>query len=861
MVTARRVPGRFADDGPEPDIRYIRTVDSPNCTGACGWLAAVQDGTIIDLKPAADYPDPAYNPRCCLRGMSATSLIYHPDRLKTPLIRAGERGEGKWREAGWDEALDLLAAKFKQIAAQYGPESIVFFNQVIGTGNVQKGAQVRLATLLGASYATGYDYNGDISMGYTETVGIDSLESESSAWAEAKTLILWGANILQTRMPDAKFVLKAQENGSRVVVIDPRAAQTSKAADLWLPLVPGTDGLLALGLCRLIIENHWLDLDFIRTFTDLPLLVRLDTGERLRASDLGLGTSDEFVAVVDPTQSAGPVNSADSANLAANSADSADSADSANPANLANSTNPDENNPATAGGTPPRFVGVSPQSLRLEDGTQVSLQGSYTVRIGSQPVTVRPAFALLSEHLQEERYALDNVARETGLPAGDIAELARLYAQNRPAQIIIGMGVNHRFHSDLAIRSILLLGALTGGFGKPGQSVDIYSGQHHVRFDISPWWYPDGHRPNVISMHYVVMPEKSPTMNAKVHLPRQGFHALFFSHANIFTTSHVNEWQRIRENLDFIVAVDFMKTSSTELADLVLPAPTFWEKYELVVTGPHPYAQIQQPVIPPRFESKSEFWMMKELARRLNPEWESYFNLSEEEVIDYLLANGGPISKGITLAALKKGPVRLNLPNPDVPLAENIANQIPLPPRAYPHQEGAQREFLKTGRMEFYKEEKSFREAGESLPTYKNAYSHLTAEERKFSLAFMTPHAKWRVHSTHVNNPWLQNLNRRPVVEINPSDASSRQIKDGDKVEIFNLYGRFQLWARVTESIRPGALSVDHGWWGRYLARGEYNNVLLPERVKPVQETYFLPAVYAPGQLWKDPRVEIRRVD
>ena len=825
MVTTRRVPGRFQDTAPVPEVRYVRTVDSPNCTGACGWIATVKEDTIIDLKPAADYPDPVYNPRGCLRGMASTSLIYHPDRIQTPLIRVGERGEGLWREASWDEAMDLLAEKFKHISATYGPESIVFFNQVIGTGNVQKGAQVRLASLFGASYATGYDYNGDISMGYTETVGIDSLESESAAWAEAKTLILWGANVLQTRMPDAKFVLKVQENGGKVIVIDPRASQSVKAADLWLPLIPGTDGILALGVARIILENGWIDSSFIRSFTDLPLLVRMDTGERLRASDLNLGKQDEFVAVL--------------------------------PTSLAKGESNDTLQDASR---PFHLVPVSPESLDIEGVERLALDGLYNVEIEGKSVTVRPAMALLREHLQQEQYSLSHVSQKTGLDPDSILELARSYAQNRPAQIIIGMGVNHRFHGDLVIRSILLLGALTGGFGKPGQSVDIYSGQHHVRFDISPWWYPDGKRPNVVSMHYVIMPEKSPTMNPKIHLPKDGFHALFFSHANIFTTSHVNEWRKIREKLEFIVAVDYMKTPSTELADLVLPAPTFWEKHELVVTGPHPYVQIQQPVIPPRYQAKSELWMMKELAKRLNPEWEAYFEMSAEEVIDYLLVNGGPVSAGITLEALKKGPVRLNLPSPDVPLVENIEQRLPLPPRAYPHKEGVQREFLKTGRMEFYKEEESFRTSGEALPTYKEAYSHLSPEELRFPLTFMTPHAKWRVHSTHVNNPWLQNLNRKPVVEIHPQDAQTRQIKDGDLVELFNLYGSFQLWARVTQTIRPGALSVDHGWWSRYLAKGDYNNVLLPERVKTLQETYFLPAVYAPGQLWKDPRVDIRKV-
>jgi len=163
--------------------------------------------------------------------------------------------------------------------------------------------------------------------------------------------------------------------------------------------------------------------------------------------------------------------------------------------------------------------------------------------------------------------------------------------------------------------------------------------------------------------------------------------------------------------------------------------------------------------------------------------------------------------------------------------------------------------------MEFYKEEASFRQAAESLPVYKNAYSHLSTDDLHFPLTFMTPHSKWRVHSTHANNPWLRNVNRKPVVEISPKDALRRHIKDGDLVEVYNAYGSFQLWARVTETIRPGALSVDHGWWAQHLAKGEYNNVLFPEKVKPLQETYFLPAVYAPGQLWKDPRVDIRRVN
>lgn len=127
-------------------------------------------------------------------------------------------------------------------------------------------------------------------------------------------------------------------------------------------------------------------------------------------------------------------------------------------------------------------------------------------------------------------------------------------------------------------------------------------------------------------------------------------------------------------------------------------------------------------------------------------------------------------------------------------------------------------------------------------------------------LCVVTPHSKWRVHSTHSNNPVLLNLNRKAVVEINPTDADARGIRDGDIVEIFNHFGSFRLWALVTETIKPGVLCIDHGWWDRYLAEGKYHSVHTHQKIKPTHENYYLPAVYAPGQHWKDTRVDVRKV-
>ena len=812
MATRYRVPGRAKQEAPPGEERVVRTTDSPNCTGACGWLATVVDGDIVDLKPAADYPCEEYNPRGCLRGQAMTHLIYGPDRIRTPLIRTGERGEGKWKAATWDEALDYIAERMIRIRDTYGPESMLLFNQVVGTSYVQKGAQIRMAALLGMSFATAYDFNGDISMGFTHTVGIDCVECETKSWAHAKYAILWSSNVFQTRIPDARFLTQyaKQLNGCRIVCIDPRCSQTAKGADLWLPINPGTDGALALSMCQVLMSENLVDRSFLRTLTDCPTLIREDTGRRLRASDVGMGTDMEFMAWDEATDA---------------------------------------------------LFKLPSDTLRLPEGVRLSLAGTREVEVEGKQVRVTPVYQLLEDVIMRDEYSPENVARITDIPADTIREVARDYATRRPSSIIIGMGINHRLHGDLTIRSILLLSALVGGHGKPGESVSIYSGQHHFRIDVSGYWFPEGKRPNMVPMHYFVLGKPTGTINPKIKFPQHGFKALFVSHGNPLVTEFSEPMKRAIDSLDLFVTIDFSMSPTCEYSDVVLPAPTFWEKMDLVGTSCHPYLQIQQEVIPPRHQSRSELWIARELIRRVDASLLSMMEPDESEAIRMLLEKGGKECQGITLEQLRNGPVRLNVPDPECGLDEQINELKPFPPRAYPFPEGAQREFLKTGRMEFYKEEDVFQKLGETVPIYRPSFEHLPQEDQRLPFAIVTPHSKWRVHSTHSNNTALLNLNRGAVVEINPRDAAKKGIRDGDPVELFNNNGSYRLWALVTEGIKPGVLCVDHGWWDRYLGSGKYHSVHTHQKVKPTHENYYLPAVYAPGQHWKDTRVDIRRVD
>lgn len=812
MATRHAVPGRFPEPLPENGaIRIVRTTDSPNCTGACGWNATVIDDVIVDLKPAADYPCEEYNPRGCLRGMSMTHMIYGPDRIKTPLIRTGERGEGKWKEATWDEALDHVAGHMVRIRDTYGPESMLLFNQVVGTSYVQKGAQIRMAALLGMSFATAYDYNGDISMGYTQTVGIDSIECESKSWGHAKYAILWSANVFQTRIPDAHFLTKEakQQNGCKIVSIDPRCSQTAKGADLWLPINPGTDGALALSMCHVLIHEDRVDWEFLRGFTDMATLIREDNGQRLRASDLGMGSEMEFLVRDERAN---------------------------------------------------RFYKLPTDTLEIPEEVRPAFRGFWDVEIAGKRVRVRPVYQELEDIIMRDEYTPENVEKETDIPADTIRQIAREYASIDPAIIIIGMGINHRLHGDLTIRSILLLSALAGNYGTPGSGVSIYSGQHHFRLDISGFWFPDGKRPNGVPMHYFVLGGPTETINPKIKFPKNGFKMLFCSHANPLVTEFSGPMKRAIDNLDLFVACDFSMSPTCEYADVVLPAPTFWEKYDLVGTGCHPYLQMQTPVVNPQYNSRTEFWMVQELIKRVQPDLYPYFDMTELDAIELLLKTAGRETEGISVDQLLEGPVRLNVHDPEIGLDEQLLEKKPFPPRALPFKVEQQREFLKTGRMEFYKEEEIYRKLGEDFPVYKPGFSHLTDQEQMLPLSIVTPHSKWRVHSTHSNNPILLNINRKPLVEINPVDAALRGIREGDEVEIFNYNGAYRLWALVTEAIKPGVLCVDHGWWDRYLSSGKYHAPHTHQKIKPTHEAYYLPAVYAPGQHWKDTRVDVRKV-
>jgi anaerobic selenocysteine-containing dehydrogenase len=834
--------------------RVVRTTCSPNCTGSCGQLAFVRDEHIVKVQQAADYPDAAYNPRGCMKGISYHLLVHGPDRILAPLVRDGERGSGKFRRATWEEVLDRIAAEFKRIGDTWGWDSIHVFGQVPGSGYIQKGANYRACALLGMTHGTSFDFNGDLPMGMPITFGVQNAEHEAKDWANSRFLLLVGANPLETRIPDAHFLLQAAEKGARLVVIDPTFSSTAAKADAWVQVKPGTDAALALALCRRVIDTGKADWDFMRTYTDAPLLVRLDSGKRLLADDLAPGTA------LDPGPAAG-VGLGDYGALAP-------------PVGVApevpGAAAPDAAAPVPDAPPPPRFVAwdefsarpvvITTDRLGIPAGVQAALEGTFTVRLadGTQ-VQATPGFALVAAELAT--WTPERAAAVTGVAADLITQVADAYAAERPAAILMGGGANHWYHGDLTGRAFALLAALTGNIGRPGGGFSVYVGQYKVRVDTSPWWNVGDKKAKVVPTIYFTR-GRTETMNPTVPFPKNGWKALFCTFANMFIQGmDVNRLHQTLAGCELVVVVDHQMTDTVKYADIVLPAATWYEKTDLTATPLHPYLQLQQAAIPPVGESRSELWIWQEIIKRIDPAlYEEHFRLTEEEAIAAILAKGGT-TDGITLEQLKRGPVRLKVPDPDVAFVRQVSELAPFPPRSLPAALQATAAFIPTRRIEFYKDQDRFLERKETVPTYKPPHDDEIHDPAEYPIRLLTPHSKWRIHSSYANVAWLNEITggRAPVL-LHPSTAADHGIKEGDLVELSNTRGAVRAWAHLTKAALPGTATLFEGWWSNQLGGGKSVNELTSSEVNPIHEIFNVPNMWAPSTAWKDCRCRLAKV-
>ncbi|MFO7833133.1 MAG: molybdopterin-dependent oxidoreductase, partial [Halohasta sp.] len=348
-----------------------------------------------------------------------TQRAYDPTRLKYPMVRAdwspddpnptGRGEDAEFERVSWEDALDLVAGKMESLKSEYGAESVLFHE---GSGNYgQTGKSfLRLASLFGATQsAWGIDTN--VGKGFNRVTGHGAFlppTNESEDWKNAKTIIVWGSDILSSQFQmDASKVLDAVENGAKLVVVDPVFTTTAAKADLWLPVKPGKDVYLILAMMHTVFEEETYDTDFLRKRTTAPALVREDTGELLRAADVSVDGSDDQVVAIE-----------------AGSGD--------------------------------------PVSLEPETEGSYELFGEYTVD-GIDCVT---SLTTLRDHAAD--YAPEAIAEKTGVDAENIRTAARWLATRGPGGIASSYAIGRYTYGHIFGQSYAIMLALTGDYGRHG---------------------------------------------------------------------------------------------------------------------------------------------------------------------------------------------------------------------------------------------------------------------------------------------------------------------------------------------------------------------------------------------------------
>ncbi|OAT84851.1 dehydrogenase [Desulfotomaculum copahuensis] len=244
------------------------------CPGACGVLAGVKGGRLAAVKPLPGHP----RGMLCVRGKHAPEIVHSPDRLQHPLRRQGERGNFNFVPAGWDTALAEIAGRLLEIKDRWGPQALMCytgrggFEQCLGeffaarTDTVSNG----IFFPLGSPNAAGAGSVCAVSYGLLASVPTfgTAMRLIEPDVENSRLIVVWGANPATDSPPEMlPRIRRAKRRGAGVIVIDQMRSEMAREADQWVPVRPGTDGALALGLINVIIREGLYDREFVENWT------------------------------------------------------------------------------------------------------------------------------------------------------------------------------------------------------------------------------------------------------------------------------------------------------------------------------------------------------------------------------------------------------------------------------------------------------------------------------------------------------------------------------------------------------------------------------------------------------------------
>ncbi len=564
----------------------------------CALKTIVKDGKIVRTE-AVDYFGPeAAEGHICQKGCLSCRQPYDPKRLKKPLKRVGERGEGKWEEISWNQALDEIGAKMVELRDKYGPESLVMWNLRAGVPPAYSFEALmpeRFGNTFGMTcpmQSIGLD-NGPF---YTEFYSVGSTARhvliDPRVLDDTDLVYIWGCNPIENQMRFAKHLVKAREGGAKIVCIGLIFDGTAGFADDFYGIKPSTDGDLAMGMINYIIQNDLHDAAYLTKRSIAAYMVRDDNGDLVRDDDGNFIVYDNDAA---------------------------------------------------------SFMAVAPKGGELPS-ENLALTGHFEW----EGIGMVPAFQKLVDKAAE--YPLDVVSEKTGLPVYIIEKLATDWATTDKAFICSGYGL--RYHNtNETYRLQHLLGILCGKFGRPGAGVieGLQLQGFPLNFNDTAIVFPDGKtlasvKSNPVRMAYWF---------AEAEAPNSPYKALIVAGGNpVHQQPDRQRWLDIVNQMELVVDYDIWMTDTGEIADYVLPDCMPFEREDLITGACYNHLVLQEPAIEPPegCDPREPVWYWSELAKRVG--LGEYFDKSIGEWLDVRLDTDYPLIANlepkVTYARLKE---------------------------------------------------------------------------------------------------------------------------------------------------------------------------------------------------------------
>ncbi|MBI3694270.1 MAG: molybdopterin-dependent oxidoreductase, partial [Acidobacteria bacterium] len=607
-----------------------------------------------------------WNPRQCAKGYTFHRVLYGPYRLRHPIVRKGwlawanagfpeltpelaskflfdARGQDEFIQITWEEVLNKIARALVAIATRYSGEEgkkrllaqryqpeMVEATGGAGTrcikmrggmgllGVIGKYGMYRLnnslalldskirgvgheKALAGRNWSN-YTWHGDQAPGHPWVHGVQASDCDFNDLRNSKLIIMDGKNLVENKLTDSHWFIECMERGGKVVVIAPEYGPPSTKADYWIPIRPATDAALWLGITKLLMDRKAYNEDFVKRFTDFPLLVRTDNLRRLRAHEI----FPNYKSSLSPD---GP-----STKIQGLTAEQHQK--------LGDYVVWDAESNAPQPLTRDQIGKNSPYRPALEGSWDVKLADGKSVRVST-------LWTLYQTHLKD--YDLDTVCDITKCPRQHIEQLAQDIATLKPVAIHQGEGINHWFHATEMNRASYLPLMLTGNIGIPGSGSHTWAGNYKAALfqgsaatgpGFKGWVAEDPFEPNldpnapgknVVAHAYTKDEEQAywdhgdlalvvntpkygrKNFTGQTHMPTPT-KAIIFSNVNLINNA---KWaygviKNVNPKVEMIVSIDIQMNASIEYADIALPANSWLEFEDLEVTAScsNPFLQV-----------------------------------------------------------------------------------------------------------------------------------------------------------------------------------------------------------------------------------------------------------------------------